>query len=63
VAALQGDLRYERFGSINIVAAVSRGALSRCHAEIGAFTEGLAMVAEGLRIAETVNSPFSLILV
>jgi tetratricopeptide (TPR) repeat protein len=61
VVTLQGDLLYERFGSLNIVAATSRAWLGYCHTELGAFTEGLAMAEEGLRIAETVNSPFSLI--
>ena len=61
VVTLRGDLLYERFGSLNIVAASSRGWLGPCHAELGAFTEGLAIAEEGLRIAETVNSPFSLI--
>ena len=61
VVTLQGDLLYERFGANNIVAASSRAWLSRCHAERGAFTEGLAMAEEGLQIAETVNHPFSLI--
>ena len=61
VATLQGDLLYERFDGIAIVAVTSRAWLSWCHAERGAFTEGLAMAEEGLRIAETVNHPFSLI--
>ena len=61
VAALQGDLRAERFGSNGIVAAASRTWLGYCHAERGAFTAGLAMAEDGLRIAETVNHPFSLI--
>jgi len=61
VATLQGDLLYEGFGSNNNVAASSRAWLSLCHAERGAFTEGLAMAEEGLRIAETVQNPFSLI--
>jgi class 3 adenylate cyclase/tetratricopeptide (TPR) repeat protein len=61
VVTLQGDLLYERFGSQNIVAATSRAWLGLCHAERGAFTEGRAMAEEGLRIAETVNSPFSLL--
>ena len=47
---------------LDIIAATSRAHLSLCHAECGAFTEGLAMAEEGLRIAETVNNPFSLIL-
>ena len=61
VATLQGDLLYEGFGSNNNIAASSRAWLSLCHAERGAFTEGLAMAEEGLRIAETVQNPFSLI--
>jgi class 3 adenylate cyclase/tetratricopeptide (TPR) repeat protein len=61
VAMLQGDLLYEHFGANNIIAAASRSWLSYCHAERGAFTEGLALAEEGLRIAETVNHPFSLI--
>jgi tetratricopeptide (TPR) repeat protein len=61
VATLQGDLLYERFGSINIVAAASRIWLSACCVELGAFTEGLAMAEDGRRIAEIANNPFSLI--
>jgi class 3 adenylate cyclase/tetratricopeptide (TPR) repeat protein len=61
VAALQGELRYERFGTNGSVAAASRAFLSYCLTELGAFTEGLAMAEEGRRIAETVNHPFSLI--
>ena len=61
VATLQGDLLYERFGTNGSVAVISRAWLSDCLAERGAFTEGHAMAEEGLRIAETVNNPFSLI--
>ena len=61
MATLQGELLYERFGANGSVAAISRAWLSYCHAERGAFTEGLAMAEEGRRIAETVNHPFSLI--
>ena len=61
VATLQGDLRYEYFGTNGNVAAASRAWLSLCHAERGTFTDGLAMAEEGLRIAEAANSPFSLI--
>src|SRR5262245_35217507 len=61
VATLQGDLLSERFGYNGSVAASSRAWLSYCHAERGVFTEGLATAEEGLRIAETVNNPFSLI--
>ncbi len=61
VATLQGELLAARFGTITIVAASSRAWLGHCHAERGAFTEGRACAADGLRIAEVVNSPFSLI--
>jgi tetratricopeptide (TPR) repeat protein len=61
VATLQGDLLYERFGTNGSIAESSRTWLSHCHAERGAFMEGLAMAVEGIRIAETVNNPFSLI--
>jgi tetratricopeptide (TPR) repeat protein len=61
VATLQGELLSERFGTPGSIAASSRAWLSFCHAERGAFTEGLAMAEDGLRIAETVQSPFSLI--
>jgi class 3 adenylate cyclase/tetratricopeptide (TPR) repeat protein len=59
MAPPQGELHYERFGAIGSVSATSRAWLSYCHAECGAFTEGLAMAEEGLRIAETVQDPFS----
>jgi tetratricopeptide (TPR) repeat protein len=59
VATLQGELLSERFGSNGSVAASSRAWLSYCHTELGAFTEGLAMAEEGLRVAETVNYPFT----
>jgi class 3 adenylate cyclase/tetratricopeptide (TPR) repeat protein len=59
VATPQGELHYERFGAIGSVSATSRAWLSFCHAECGAFTEGLAIAQEGLRIAETVQDPFS----
>jgi tetratricopeptide (TPR) repeat protein len=61
VATLQGELLSERFGTNGSLAANSRAQLSLCHAELGAFTEGRALAEEGLRIAETVNHPFSLI--
>jgi class 3 adenylate cyclase/tetratricopeptide (TPR) repeat protein len=61
VATLQGERLYERFGTNGSIAASSRAGLSLCHAERGAFTEGLAMAEDGLRIAEAVNFPFSLV--
>jgi tetratricopeptide (TPR) repeat protein len=60
VATLQGDLLSERFGSNGSVAASSRVWLSYCLAELDAFAEGLALAEEGLRLAETVNYPFTM---
>jgi class 3 adenylate cyclase/tetratricopeptide (TPR) repeat protein len=62
VMTLQGDLLTERFGLPCSVAAFSGGWLSLCHAERGAFTEGLAVAEDALRIAETVNDPMSQIM-
>jgi tetratricopeptide (TPR) repeat protein len=59
VAMLQGELRHARFGA-NAIAAAARIYLGYCHAERGTFTEGLALAAEGLQIAESVHHPFSL---
>jgi tetratricopeptide (TPR) repeat protein len=59
VVTLQGDLLYERSRATGSVAASCRAWLGICHAELGSFTEGLAMAEEGLRIAEIVNHPFS----
>src|SRR5262249_17996857 len=62
VVMLQGELRSARFGTNGSVPVVSRAWRSFCRAERGAFTEGLAMAAEGTRIAETIHHPFSLLM-
>lgn len=56
MATLQGELFYERFGVNGSIAVISRAWLSHCYAELGAFTEGLAMAAEGLRVAKVILS-------
>ena len=60
VAFLDGARRYERFGAVFLPAVVSRAFLARCHAELGTFAEGSVLGEEGLRIAETVAHPGSL---
>ena len=62
VVALEGALLQERFGLPGLPAVMSHGLLARCLAEVGAFTEGLAHGEEGLRIAEAVDHPHSLIM-
>jgi DNA-binding winged helix-turn-helix (wHTH) protein/tetratricopeptide (TPR) repeat protein len=59
VAALKGVQRRERFGQVNPPAVLCRAHLAWCHAELGTFPEGRALGEEGLRIAEAVASPVS----
>jgi tetratricopeptide (TPR) repeat protein len=61
LVALQGALLQEHFGLPGLPAVMSRSLLARCLAEVGAFTEGLAHGEEGLRMAEAVDHPHSLI--
>ena len=60
VAFFEGARRYERFGQILMPAVFSRASLACCQAELGAFAEGRALGDEGLRIAEAVAHPASL---
>jgi predicted ATPase len=60
VVALDGALLQERFGLSRLPSVMSREILSRCLAELGAFTEGLTHGEGGLGIAEAVNHPDSL---
>ena len=60
VASLDGAPRRERFGQIILPAVHSCAMLAWCHAELGTFTEGRAPGDEGMRIAEVVDHPASL---
>jgi class 3 adenylate cyclase/tetratricopeptide (TPR) repeat protein len=60
VALFDGTRRHERFGQITLPAVLSRAHLAMCHAELGMFAEGRALGEEGLRIAEVVEHPASL---
>jgi predicted ATPase/class 3 adenylate cyclase len=60
VASLEGAQRQERFGLVFLPAVLARSWLAVCHAELGRFAEGSASGAEGLRIAEAVAHPASL---
>jgi tetratricopeptide (TPR) repeat protein len=62
VVSFEGAWRHERFGQVFLPAVNSRAQLAWCHAELGTFAEGSALGAEGLRIAETVAHPESLLL-
>ena len=62
VASLEGAQRHERFGLVFLPAVLSRSWLAVCHAELGRFAEGSAFGEEGLRIAEAVAHPASLMI-
>jgi tetratricopeptide (TPR) repeat protein len=59
MAALKGVQRRERLGQVNPPAVLCRAHLAWCHAELGTFPEGRTLGEEGLRIAEAVASPVS----
>jgi tetratricopeptide (TPR) repeat protein len=61
MALFDGEWRHERFGQITLPAVLGRAHLTMCHAELGMFAEGRALGEEGLRIAEVVKHPASLI--
>jgi class 3 adenylate cyclase/tetratricopeptide (TPR) repeat protein len=61
VASLNGARHYERFGEAFLPAVLSFAYLAWCHAELGMFAEGRAFEEDGLRIAEVVDHPASLI--
>jgi class 3 adenylate cyclase/tetratricopeptide (TPR) repeat protein len=60
VASLESPRRHERFGRVILPAVASHADLAWCHAELGMFAEGRALGDEGLRIAEAVAHPGSL---
>jgi DNA-binding NtrC family response regulator/tetratricopeptide (TPR) repeat protein/class 3 adenylate cyclase len=53
IAALEGELRHERFRSMMITSARNRCWLLQCCAEVGAFAEGIAYGEEAAQIAAT----------
>ena len=59
-AFFDGARRHELFGGYVLPAVNSRANLARCYAELGMFAEGRALGEEGLRIAEAVAHPASL---
>jgi len=59
--SFQGDRSRERFGLAVFPAVLSRAFLARALAERGVFDEGDVQGHEAIRIAETLDHPFSLI--
>jgi class 3 adenylate cyclase/tetratricopeptide (TPR) repeat protein len=58
VASLDGVQRH--LGQVFLPAVESRIRLAWCHAELGTFTQGRVLGEEGLRIAEAIDHPASL---
>ena len=61
IDALPGDLSRERLGLVAYPAVVARAFLARALAELGMFEEGREHGQEAVRLAETLDHPFSLI--
>jgi tetratricopeptide (TPR) repeat protein len=61
VTSVTGDLTREHFGMTGFPSVLSRTWLAWCLAEVGAFREAIAHGGEGLRLAEAVDQPFSLV--
>ncbi len=61
IESLRGDLTREPFHLAGLPSVISRTNLVWCLAELGEFTEGMAVGEEGVRIAEAADHPYSLI--
>jgi class 3 adenylate cyclase/tetratricopeptide (TPR) repeat protein len=62
LAFFEGARSRERFGQVHLPAVLSRAHLAWWYAELGMFAEGRAFGDEGLRIAEAVAHPGSLMI-
>src|SRR6266508_1576660 len=60
--ALEGDLRYERFGASAIQSAVSGADLAHVLSELGRFDEAIGHAEAAVQIAEAAHNPFTLYL-
>ena len=58
--ALEGDLRFERFGTLNVQSAFSAGLIADALSEAGRFDEAVRHAETAVRIAEADNNLFSL---
>ena len=63
VEALHGTPRRERFGTAAILAVFTPACLAMCLGELGAFAEGRGHGAHALRLAETVDHPYTCVMV
>src|SRR5262245_25175134 len=61
IESLRGERGRERFGLATFPAVYSRGLLARALAELGRFDEGDAHGQEAIRIADSLDQPFSVV--
>ena len=62
IDSLEGPRRHELFGRVILPAVISRAYLAWRHAEVGTFAVGRTLGDEGLRIAEAVDHPASVMI-
>ena len=60
VLALEGDLRFERFGSAFVQSALSEGSLAEVLSQLGQFDEAIEHAEAAVRIAEAADHPLTL---
>jgi class 3 adenylate cyclase/tetratricopeptide (TPR) repeat protein len=58
---VDGDLRFERFGTAAVLSVICRSHLVQCLAALGRFDEGAVASDEGIQLGEEANHPTSLI--
>ena len=58
--ALDGDLRYERFGAPAIQSALSGAYLANMLSQLGRFDEAIEQAETAVRVAETADHPYTL---
>jgi tetratricopeptide (TPR) repeat protein len=58
--ALEGDLRYERFGTPGIPLAISGAHLAGVHSQLGRFDEAIGHAEVAVQIAEVADHPWTL---
>jgi tetratricopeptide (TPR) repeat protein len=61
VDTLQGDLLGRRFGLVGLASVLSRAWLVWCLAEMGGFEQAVPRGEEAVRIAETIDHPYSIL--
>jgi tetratricopeptide (TPR) repeat protein len=61
IGQIEGEKRFERFGTAAVLSVVCRSHLIQCLAAVGRFDEGVVHGEEGVRIGEQANHAVSLI--